>query len=373
MRALVLVVLAACYSPRSSECEPCRGIAECPGGLACIDGVCRDDANACTAPGDGKQPDARACFGKATPPFVEICPVGAIPATRTLPATLDTNLDCTFIDNALCIVAADRLTVATRTRVTGVRPLVLLGRDELRIENSGVLDAAGHASVADFATPPGATLCTAPAGTGADTFGAGGAGGSFMTAGGTGGAGSTGGTTLSSPPSAAPMMLRPGCRGGDGGMAGTPMVAGPRGGEGGGAVYLLAPRITIHGIINASGGGARAALNPRTGGGGGGSGGMILIWSVLPIELDDVAQIFALGGGGGPGSVAQGSPGDEPDGPMAPAGATPATTGAGDGGGQEGAGLPQGGAGGGGGGGGGVGYIAIDPAVPNGEIAPPPN
>src|SRR5262249_29629712 len=149
------------------------------------------------------------------------------------------------------------------------------------------------------------------AGTGADDMGGagGGAGGSLGTRGGDGG---TGDTNNNGPPVGTakggvagvvqlpPTMLRGGCPGGDGGTADA-SHRGP-GGNGGGAVYLIAgSAIHIIGDVFASGAGGMSTpgtVSAEEGGGGGGTGGMI---GLDAPSIDIPGRVVANGGAGAGG------------------------------------------------------------------------
>jgi hypothetical protein len=166
-------------------------------------------------------------------------------------------------------------------------------------------------------------------------------------------------------------MIHGGCAGGKGGagmMAGT----GALGGDGGGAIYLIAGvRIDVVGSIEASGAGGRSCGGNSDGGGGGGSGGLIGLDAPL-VMLSDTAVVIANGGGGGAGcnTKSGGTVGSDPNRMMplveAPGGMAPQFVG---GGGKGSAAAIRAGGpgvagvqfGGGGGGGGGAGHVGVYP------------
>ena len=217
--------------------------------------------------------------------------------------------------------------------------------------------------------------------------GNGGCGGAFGTTGGTGGRGGSNGQAqvglCDTRPPISIDRLRGGCRGGDGGFETAPPELPP-------LVYLIAGvSIEVHGLINASGGGARpAVVNGLTlpGGGGGGSGGMIA-FDAPKLDLEG-ARLFALGGGGGSGSgeasgLRDGNPGIEADlengnPPMGsnqtvninPGGASPFP-----GNGSPGGDVANDKRGGGGGGGGGHGVVLVFPPtlIPTGTYTAKPD
>lgn len=370
----VLVLVTACYAPAGTRCEPCQGIAECPGGVACIDGYCQEAAGSCTMPSDG----ARTCYGVNTAPFIQFCDPPLSERRRDLTGDIDTNSACTVVtvigQVPLCLIAADIITTTNTIRVTGGHPLVLLARESMSID--GVLNLAGSRD--DTASTPlaaGANVeaCASPKG---DTAlpGGGGPGGSHRGRGGRGGASAQSGTT-DAPLPLEVSTLHGGCRGGDGGPAGG------LGGNSGGAIYLLAPKLEILGTINASGGGGRVA-STSTGGGGGGSGGMILLWSSGAIGFGNDARVFALGGGGSAGGTGSGpgEPGQDPRSPTEGAIATTQSPGAGGAGGGPstsdgdpgGAGAATGGGGGGGGAVGEIRLIGPGTVVDGNKVAPAP-
>ena len=399
MRWLVVVALAACYSPRSTRCEPCSGISECPGGLSCVSNTCQETAGACAALDDSGTEamtplEPGACMGVQQLPFVLICPPDMLAVQKSLPASINTSnkAECTYITEAeastpsLCVIAAQNLAVLGETKLEGSRPLVLLARERLEISENGRLTANGvNTKPANPPQIPPGSSCVSPPGSSNLSNGAagGGPGGSFIGRGGTGAAGNGTPATASSTPPPLPVSMRGGCRGGDGGMTNT--VPGGLGGDGGGVVYLLGKTIQIDGVVNASGGGARAATGVLAGGGGGGTGGMILMWSPEPITLGSSAQVFALGGGGGEGGASAGGgvsmPGNDPVSPVLPAGTSTEGGDGGDGGGGgESTSVPDGrqglsgGGAGGGGGGGGIGYIKTIPRLEaSAKIAPDPS
>jgi hypothetical protein len=335
------------------------------------------DSNAAT--------DARACFGP-------VC-LTTIPETALdgLAGPLDTTqgASCDPSITAYCVVAATDITVppGSTLAVMGSRPLVLIATGKLAI--AGTIDASSHATPQRVAGAGAGAACSAPAA--APSKHGGGAGGSF---GGTGGDGAgnsgndTGGTHAAIAASTA--ELRAGCRGQD---AGTVVESFGVGGDGGGAIYLVAGMtLDVTGSIAASGAagtGGRCTPAPckngsgddANGGGGGGSGGMI----VLDAPAIAIAgSVFADGGGGGEGAShsLDGVAGSEPDGTAPAAGGTgPADHGGNGGAGTHAdassgtAGQPGSGGdpGGGGGGGGGAGVIVLRGATPTvtGTISPP--
>jgi hypothetical protein len=302
--------------------------------------------------------------------------------TLTDPVNTDMAGTCTTVlrgADGLCVIAAEAIRVETLVHAIGSKPLVLVATDTIEI--SGQLDAASHRG----ATP--SMYTTAFVGAGANpaggcnpgdvpTNGGGGAGGTLTADGGNGGDSATGGGNDGGVAGVAPtfMGLRGGCPG-QNGARGTP----GQGGNGGGALYLIAnTSITISGEINASGEGGHPGVTGGAGGGGGGSGGMI---GLDAPAITNTGVVYANGGGGGEGSgnTTVGSPGNEPN----SAGAAPASMdssnggagGAGGAGGSAG-GPPTGGPGqnvngfGGGGGGGGTGLIRVFRGTLTGNFSP---
>ncbi len=258
------------------------------------------------------------CYG-ASDGLVQPCFATAPMGTVTLTDPVDTDMagTCTAVlrgADGLCVIAAETIRVEELVHVRGAKPLVLVATNAIEI--SGTLDAASHrglappmyttAFVGAGANPAGGAC---DAGTG-PTSGGGGAGGTLTTPGGNGGNSITGGADEGGVPGVAPtiMGLRGGCRGqnGDRGMPG-------QGGNGGGAVYLIAEMsitISLGGQINASGEGGHPGVAGGAGGGGGGSGGMI---GLDAMTITNNGVVYANGGGGGEGSGngTLGAPGQE--------------------------------------------------------------
>lgn len=165
-----------------------------------------------------------------------------------------------------------------------------------------------------------------------------------------------------------------GCPGRAGGLGDEDTGFG-EGGDGGGAIHLIAKGVvTITGVINAGGAGGFGGLDNRAGGGGGGSGGLIrLEGNTVDVALGVLAANGGGGGGGGnnqpskPGAhgqpslaVALGGKGeDSPDGDGGDGGVRGVVDG------QPGNRSDRGG----GGGGGGVGYIQAITNTPLGPAA----
>jgi hypothetical protein len=293
-------------------------------------------------PGDARPGDASpvgdaatdACVGTG---MVKLC-LDALPrdplvldATRAFDTDRDSR--CTSFtpaNSAWCVIAATRIEVAAGATLsaTGSRVLVLVATEAARID--GTIDVASHQLTGTSLVRGAgsqAMECGRGGGAAAASGAGGGAGGSFATRGGRGGTGIIGGSSGGVAPLAAPATsLRGGCAGGQGGQF--DVYPGGEPGAGGGAVYLLAPSITVSetGVINASGaGGFGAKIDNHTGAGGGGSGGMIGLESSA-LRLAVGARIFANGGGGGegsgcgtPGRDSSGANGQDPSAPNVPA------------------------------------------------------
>lgn len=250
----------------------------------------------------------------------------------------------------------------------GSRPFALVATNEIRI--LGTVDVSSQRARPTLrgagSNPSG--LCTSVSvPEAAAGGGGGGAGGTFGTAGGKGGNGNLDGSDNSTAdraggvpgtPLQAPALLRGGCDGQDGAPGDAP--SGAAAGQGGGAVYLSAPRLTVSGQIRAGGSGGSPATGTDDGGSGGGSGGAIILESPM---LTVSGRLIATGGGGGKGAndIFDGEGGDDG------VDITPAAGGSdGGGGGPGGAGgtdaVGRDGTaanGGGGGGGGGAGFVVV--------------
>jgi hypothetical protein len=279
-------------------------------------------ADASDAP--GLPNDGYVCFG---PTGWQLCAPSPPSGVIVLPPTLDTDTSLTCATNVVwnsggqpdaCILAGDTISGSVTTTVTGSRPLVLLASQAISISATATIDVA---SLAGGAIGAGANPTTcgafvqAPA-----TLGGAGAGGGFVTQGGDGGASGSlapgGRAALASGP---PGTLRGGCRGQTGADGQDVGSAGALG-EGGGAVYLVAGNtLSLAGVINASGAGARGAAKGG-GGGGGGGGGMIILYA--PTITASNPRLLANGGSGsGGGGGTPGSPGADPvaTSPLSPA------------------------------------------------------
>lgn len=302
---------------------------------------------------------------------------------------LDTGDDdrCDPAISRYCVIEATAITVSDSLAIGGDRPLVLMATESITIDGANAaIDAKSRRGVDMADRGPGAdgAMCgngTAPSGGG--PYG-GGAGGSFHGKGGDGGDGA--GVAGSKGTAAAmlrPTVLQGGCPGQDGGGGG----GGPRG-HGGGAIYMVAPVITLGTgvVINASGGsayGSDGGQGPGSAGGGGGSGGMI-VFDTDRLAIAPTALVFANGGAGGEGAGGNhGGDGIDSVVPsMAAIGGLGGSTQGGDGGnggvadtiagaGKDG--TSGGGGVGGGGGGGSVGWILVfrsEPPAPSTNVSP---
>lgn len=299
---VVLALCAACYAPTPKAGAPCPdGV--CPSGLVCStatqtcelvdqmidgggDGDVSDGAGVTTDAGI----DAQACFGGG---IVSICPSAPIatPISITSNTTIDTDDSPMCIaytggvENAYCVIAGTTISIADnrRLRAIGARPLVVLATTAITVD--GTIDVSAGATTNPFA-------CVPPT---AATNGQGGAGGSYRGKGGAGG-GKVSGLGPASAAATTTVAFRGGCDGGAGAGGG----GGSRG-VGGGAIYLIAPSITINGTLDASGGGGGGG-NSASGGGGGGSGGFVGLDGVA-ITVAAGGRVFANGGGGGEGAT----------------------------------------------------------------------
>jgi hypothetical protein len=355
-------------------------------------------APACGFSSSGGGVDAgSSCFGS----MIRICfDATAVPAAPRVLGGIDIDVDIDTDRTAsgflcdqnndqratYCVVTGAPLTLSAGATLTahGDKPLVLLSTTTMEL--LGDIDVSSHRGGrrGPGATSAAASACsfmTAPTGA---AMGGGGYGASLGTVGGSGGnAGtqSTGGGVAGSKLDTLPRALRGGCKGGDGSLLSTTGALGV-GGDGGGAIALVAGmQIHVDAKINASGGGGQGgAMNASNGGGGGGAGGMIVFDSPLPLTFGPRTRLWANGGGGAQGgdSGAAGVGGGESIGPMqAASGGSGGGIGGAGGNGSAGSGTGSGGAtagssdGGGGGGGGGAGFIHAPGFTDLDSISPP--
>jgi hypothetical protein len=323
-----------CFHPTFDH-TACGAAEVCPAGQACngTTGFCeasetRDGGVELgdAMPGDTNPGnlDARLCFGGG---LINVCLSSAPNKAVSFPAgtLLDTSgtANCTRTmaqagGPDLCIIAGTTVTIGGTLTVIGSRALVLVATDRTTV--SGTLDVSST-SGGRLGAAANQGDC-ASSGVGADdTGGAGGGGGAGL--GTRGGAGGTGDLNDNGPPAGqgragiagaargALTVLRGGCRGGDGGAG--DMLHRSSGGDGGGAVYLIAGNaIHISGDVFASGAGGGATpgvAGTEQGGGGGGSGGMI---GLDAPSLEILGRVVANGGAGsGGGGEFGGSPGGD--------------------------------------------------------------
>src|ERR1043165_5525946 len=296
-----VVLVAACYSPTPPAGAPCPdGV--CPTGLVCSQATMtceHENAHADAARNDDAADgppmvtgDARQCFGSGLGTFcLAALPTGPLSILSDTTIDTDSSTLCVAYSGtgagSYCIIAGTNITIGSHLVAVGTKPLIVIGTNSVSI--TATLDVASHRVGPVRGAGGNSSACVAGDAAGA---GQGGAGGSFGGAGGIGGNGEQGGTKPNPGTTATPTTLRGGCRGRNGSLG--------AGGNGGGAVYVIAGTgITITGAINASGGaGARSATNEE-GGGGGGSGGMIALEAPT---ISGSGQIFANGAGGGPGN-----------------------------------------------------------------------
>ena len=322
-----LVALApACFNPHFGHVKCGRDNA-CPDEQSCnrVTGFCEaSDASIADAAIDGLIGDASLCFGTG---LVRVCLSSAPSQAISYPAAtqLDTTGSAVCTETIaqpdgpeLCVIAGTTVSIGGTVMVSGSRALVLVATDTTTV--SGTLDLSSTSAGRRGAAANLGSCANPGLGTD-DTGGAGGGGGAGLgTSGGTGGTGDLNdngppaGQGRGGTPGAAPTMptvLRGGCRGGDGGAG--DMVHRAPGGDGGGAVYLIAGNaIHISGDVFASGaGGGATASTPgaEQGGGGGGTGGMI---GLDAPNIEILGRVVANGGaGGGGGGGTGGSPGGD--------------------------------------------------------------
>src|SRR5262249_26807013 len=367
MRALALLLLAACFDPNLGD-EPfrCGPGSSCPPGYQCrgSDQVCAKpgapDASPSCAPvgsavctgdtldgwdGSGHivhTTCAAGCNATATPNACYILAPqnllnSACDATASdtvmYSGTLDTT-DCAAAGGRaspqsgtapeLCVFKAATIVfpVGTKLRITGTRPAVFVATNTLELD--GQIDVAGHRGVGGA----GALAARPLGGNGANggdnqIFGGGGAG--HAPPGGAGGASPTlHSAGMAYGPSDNQSPLLPGSFGGAGGMpCATPgCSAGANGGGGGGALQLVGCQKLVVGagaVVNAGGGGGDGGVATNAGvaaggGDGGGSGGTILIEAPV-ISIPGQAVLAANGGAGGGGPLATGARGPRQGGP----------------------------------------------------------
>ncbi len=266
-------------------------------------------------------PPGSYCVGAGLDICLPAPPTGDLTLPTTNPLVTDMNNQCTNVvmqtgGPALCVIAGHSITVNADMTATGMRPLVLIATDTITLNNTiDVSSTVGGATGAGM----NSSLCSAATAGSNDNNGAGGGGGgAFGTTGGDGGDGDNpngkggkGGKVSS------PGPVRGGCQGGNGGD-GDMMHKGGAGGNGGGAIVLIAAnQIAIGASIYASGaGGVRGTGNNVNfnsacgGGGGGGSGGLIAL-DAPTITVGGVLAANGGGGGGGGGDNGTGTSGSD--------------------------------------------------------------
>jgi len=270
-------------------------------------------------------PDAQACFGTTLTVCLNTLPTDGVTISATESLDTDSSPRCVESNHPeLCVVAGTFVTVTgggTRVRASGSRPLVLLATaGEVGIDAGASVEAySSNFSDGTGIVGPGANAadCIRAGidGTTIGTSGGGGAGGSF---GGRGGDGSNGDSNpigneggpggVAATPASTVSELRGGCPGGTGGRPDN--VASSRGGDGGGAVALIASlRVRIDGRIDAAGAGGFGSVPFSDGGGGGGSGGMIYLEGTTGAAIGVTGAIYANGGAGAGGAGSGSSPG----------------------------------------------------------------
>jgi hypothetical protein len=389
--AMCVALLVACYQPASeAPCSVRCSMGVCPSGMTCGgDGLCRssptDNCSTINNDGGGDLDGATFCFGNGFVRNICVAPP-ELPRTYSNVTISTTTDNCSFMRDqsdgtTLCFFVYSSIVFDGRVRVIGPNPAVFVGSTQVIVQAGATIDVSSKgADVIPGAGGGNAVGCTpalslAGEGDGNMIVGSGGAGGSFTGFGGPGGDGVYMTSSLevtigggSSGSLIGVSTVRGGCSGGHGGKGAAAGVF-PRGGFGGGAVYLVSGgAVRVYGTINASGAGGDA---PSVGGGGGGGGTGGFIGLDAPAYDLQNCQIFAVGGSGASGATADlsgtGQPGKEATMPMT-AGTTLAPSGAGIGGagGDFAAGANGGAAiaGGGGGGGGSRGFIGIAGPVP---------
>ncbi|MDX2093081.1 MAG: hypothetical protein SFX73_34885 [Kofleriaceae bacterium] len=326
-----------------------------------------------------------ACYGT----FVTVCTEDS-PIERMITAdtTLETSggSECATLSRGpdVCLVLATTFDISSGATVrgAGARPLVVVATQTLSI--AGTLTVASYASDDAGAGSGGAPCSSGTAPSAADGVGAGGAGGSFVTMGGIGRRGRLTDDTLPGSESrpGPPQPLLAELRGGCAGISGAGTTSAP-GGDGGGAIALISPIISVAGRLDASGSPGAGGATSRNGGGGGGSGGMIVLDAAT---ISVTGSVLANGGAGGEGATGSSNGEDgklSPDWASEPDGGNRHIGGNGGDGaflsfeaedGRSPSGANDGGPhhAGGGGGGGGAGLVHVVPYAPVPSTTPPP-
>ena len=391
MRRLLFIVIAfaACTKQNPDFCPAHPEDPRCGGDI--------QDAPPMDGDGSNTTTDAIVCLGNGN--FRVCFNQPNQPVSFGDPTTIDTTSDPLCLQSqpmdwmsggqpAACFIIGSGINLPN-VNVVGSRPLVLIATGNINI--NGMLDVASH-NVGPKVGPgaPGTCMATAEPGDydgNTKLAGGGGAGGSFFGLpgrnGGVGHVTAAAGGIAAASLTVAPVTLRAGCNGQNGGDGQNGTNTGGGGGAGGGAVYLLAGQsiaFSATGAINASGAGATAG-GDQGGGGGGGSGGMIVLYA-NSITAAVGARMLANGGGAGAGGNNGGPMAGKdppPATPLTQAGSTMGCGGCGVGGAGAAHNMPAqvGGDGGssegGGGGGGGLGYIRTNQLIQNIVSSPVPD
>ena len=215
----------------------------------------------------------------------------------TLTGPLSTNgsmCDSTTIDSSVCAVVASEIDIEGPVVVTGPLPLVLVATRVINVSGSLSLSSSPSSTGAGADWAACDTLPLA-----GSANGGGGAGGTLDPSfpGGYGGASQNAGVPPRSPTTPY-VSLHGGCQGGtDSSAALSPT-------DSGGAVYLMAPTISVTGAIEANGADGAGGSSGAGGGYGGGSGGMIVLDAATIAPGGGMFR--ALGGGGGGGGSLNG-------------------------------------------------------------------
>jgi hypothetical protein len=259
--------------------------------------------------------DATACFGQSIRICLTETPSKAIVIDNdTTIATSDLSMCAAItIGGDYCVLAGTDITVNTKLRATGSRPLILIASGSITTTAPyGLIDVGSHRVRAQGTPETGAGADSPSCDPGfLPQDDGGGAGGSFSGMGGIGGRGNGGNSGTPGNAVVDSELLRGGCAGQDGRALGG---AGGLGGHGGGAVYLIAGvRIDVRGGINAAGESGSRGIANGAGGGGGGSGGMIG-FDAPSIACNSL--LLASGGGGGGGSGPGNDPGIDGEDPL---------------------------------------------------------
>ena len=292
-----------CMEP-TPLCTPDGLCGECLDSSTCGDRVCDTETHVCRGCSDDSE-----CATGFCSPVTETCQPGTItprylPSICELPATNDLHVvvDTTFADPdcnggivvqsggpSICVVRYRMISVAgaVTLAISSSQALALVADESLTID--GILDVSASGTIDGGG---GGYLVSGGGASASASSGGGGAG--FNSVGGPGGDATTGGAANG---------------GGTFDVVGATVLmggarsAGSLAGGGGGAVTLISCRgtVTVNGLIDAGGGGAKggASNSPGPNGGwGGGAGGNIVLQGRA---IDVTGQLYANGGGGGGG------------------------------------------------------------------------